>query len=168
MDASNTKRDSCLLRRSFGAPAIARGYVASKLRTWGIDAAYPDVELLTSELVTNAIRHSEGTVELSIDHPSPDCVRIEVRDLSERLPVMRSLESARDGGWGLHIVGSIASRWGLEQRTGEKTIWCEVAPAGYKALGSSAQTVLPSTSSSEPHARDSAATSRTPRPPATE
>jgi anti-sigma regulatory factor (Ser/Thr protein kinase) len=169
MDASNTKRDPCLLRPSVGAPAIAREYVASKLRTWGIDDAFPDVELLTSELVTNAIRHSEGTVELSIDHPSADCVRIEVRDLSERLPVMRPLETARDGGWGLHIVGSIATRWGLEQRTGEKTIWCEVAPAGYaEAVRSSAQTVLPSTSSSEPHARDNAATSRTPRPPAAE
>jgi anti-sigma regulatory factor (Ser/Thr protein kinase) len=168
MDASNPKRDSCLLRPSFGAPAVARDYVAAKLRTWGIDDAYPDIELLTSELVTNAIRHSEGAVELSIEHPSADCVRIEVRDLSERLPVMRPLETAREGGWGLHIVGHIATRWGLEQRTGEKTIWCEVAPAGYDARGSSAQTVLPSTSSSEPQARDSAATSRTPRPPATE
>src|SRR6185437_14304097 len=92
--------------------------VAAKLRTWGIDDAYPDIELLTSELVTNAIRHSEGAVELSIEHPSADCVRIEVRDLSERLPVMRPLETAREGGWGLHIVGHIATRWGLEQRTG--------------------------------------------------
>ena len=168
MDASHTNRDSCLLRPSFGAPAIAREYVASKLQRWGIDDAYPDVELLTSELVTNAIRHAEGTVELWIDHPSPECVRIEVRDLSERLPVMRPLETAREGGWGLHIVGRIANRWGLEQRTGEKTIWCEVAPAGYEARGSSAQTVLPSTSTSVPQARDSAATRRTPRPPESE
>jgi anti-sigma regulatory factor (Ser/Thr protein kinase) len=165
MDASHTKRDSCLLRPSFAAPARARDFVASKLQTWGIDEAFPDVELLTSELVTNAIRHAEGDVELSIDHSQRDCLRIEVRDLSERLPVMRPLETAREGGWGLHIVGRIATRWGLEQRTGEKTIWCEIAPVGYDARASSAQTVLPSTSASVPHARDSAATSRTPLPP---
>ena len=168
MDASDTQRDSCLLRPSFGAPAIARQFVAQKLQAWGVDEAYPDVELLTSELVTNAIRHAHGNVEISIEHSDSDCVRIEVRDLSERLPVMRPLETARDGGWGLHIVGRIATRWGLEQRTGEKTIWCEVAPAGYDARGNSAHTVLPSTSSSVPQARESAATSRTPRPPATE
>ena len=165
MDARHTNRDSCLLRASFGAPARARDFVASKLQTWGIDEAFPDVELLTSELVTNAIRHAEGDVELSIDHSQGDCVRIEVRDLSERLPVMRPLETAREGGWGLHIVGRIATRWGLEQRTGEKTIWCEIAPVGYDARASSAQTVFPSTSASVPHARDSAATSRTPLPP---
>jgi len=169
MDASHpTKRDSVSLRPSFGAPATARQFVVSKLRSWGVEQDYPDVELLTSELVTNAIRHADGPVELAIDHAGADCVRIEVRDLSERLPVMRPLESARDGGWGMHIVGRIATRWGLEQRTGEKTIWCEIAPADYEARGSSAQTVLPSTSSSEPHARESAATSRTPRPPGTE
>jgi anti-sigma regulatory factor (Ser/Thr protein kinase) len=165
MDASPTKRDSCLLRPSLAAPAVAREFVASKLHNWGINEAYPDVELLTSELVTNAIRHAEGDVEISIDHSNAACVRIEVRDLSERLPVLRPLETARSGGWGLHIVGRIATRWGLEQRTGEKTIWCEIAPVGYDARASSAQTVLPSTSSSVPHARDSAATSRTPRPP---
>jgi len=168
MDASQSKHDSCLLRPSFAAPATAREFVASKLQTWGIDKAYPDVELLTSELVTNAIRHADGDVEISIDHSNTDCVRIEVRDLSERLPVMRPLETARDGGWGLHIVGRIATRWGLEQRTGEKTIWCEIGPAAYDARPNSAQTVLPSTSASVPHARESAATSRTPRPPETE
>jgi anti-sigma regulatory factor (Ser/Thr protein kinase) len=130
MDATQPERDSCLLRPSFGAPAVARQFVASKLRTWGVEQAYPDVELLTSELVTNAIRHADGPVELTIDQASGECVRIEVRDQSERLPVMRPLEAARDGGWGLHIVGHIATRWGLEQRRGEKTIWCEIAPAG--------------------------------------
>jgi anti-sigma regulatory factor (Ser/Thr protein kinase) len=102
--------------------------VATTLRTWGVQERFPDVELLSSELVTNAVRHAHGNVEVAIDLTG-DCVRLEVRDLSEQLPVLRPLESAREGGWGLHIVGRIATRWGLEQRTGEKTIWCEIAPA---------------------------------------
>ena len=150
------------------APACARQFIGNKLQTWGIEHAYPDLELLTSELVTNAIRHAQGDVELTIEERRPDCVRIEVRDCSERLPVMRPLEAARDGGWGLHIVGRIASRWGLEQQPGEKTIWCEIAPSGYADRGKSAQTVLPSISGSVPQAPASAATRRTPRPPGTE
>jgi len=168
MDANHTARDSCVLRPTLDAPAAARDFVATRLAGWGLATTYPDVELLTSELVTNAIRHARGDVEVRIELLAPDCLRVEVRDLSERLPVMRPLDSARDGGWGLHIVGRIASRWGLEQRTGEKTIWCEIAPAGYADGRSSAQTVLPSISDSVPHERDSAATSRTPRPPTTE
>ena len=78
---------------------------------------------------------------------------------------MRPLETGTRRRLGATIVGRIATRWGLEQRTGEKTIWCEIAPMGYDARASSAQTVLPSTSASVPHAHDSAATSRTPLPP---
>src|SRR5690349_4686154 len=128
MNANDTTRASCRLGPTLAAPAAAREFVASRLRGWGIDGRFPDVELLTSELVTNAVRHAHGEVEVTIDRLDSDCIRLEVRDRSERLPVLRPLESARDGGWGLHIVGRIAQRWGLEQRTGEKTIWCEIAP----------------------------------------
>jgi anti-sigma regulatory factor (Ser/Thr protein kinase) len=168
MDASYAKRDSCTLRPTLSAPAIARQFVATKLGEWHVDEMFPDVELLTSELVTNAIRHAHGSVEVTIDLLGSDRVRIEVRDRSNRPPVLQPLETAHNGGWGLHIVGRIATRWGLEQHTGEKTIWCEIAPAGYDARGTSAQTVLPSTSSSVPQAHDNAATSWTPRPPITE
>jgi anti-sigma regulatory factor (Ser/Thr protein kinase) len=128
MNANETSRASCRLGPTLAAPAAAREFVASRLRGWGVDRRFPDVELLTSELVTNAVRHAHGEVEVTIDLLDTDCIRLEVRDRSERLPVLRPLESARDGGWGLHIVGRIAKRWGLEQHTGEKTIWCEIAP----------------------------------------
>jgi len=130
MDASHTERESCLLPPTQAAPATARDFVVKTLRRWGVLDRFPDVELLTSELVTNAVRHAHGDVRVAMDLLPTECVRIEVHDLSERLPVLRPLESAREGGWGLHIVGRIATRWGLEQRTGEKTIWCEIAPTG--------------------------------------
>jgi anti-sigma regulatory factor (Ser/Thr protein kinase) len=127
MDANKSTRASCRLGPTLAAPATAREFVASRLRSWGVDDRFPDVELLTSELVTNAVRHAHGDVEVTIDLLE-ECVRLEVRDRSDLLPVLRPLETTRDGGWGLHIVGRIAQRWGLEQRTGEKTIWCEIAP----------------------------------------
>jgi anti-sigma regulatory factor (Ser/Thr protein kinase) len=129
MDANNRTRASCRLGPTSAAPATAREFVASRLRTWDVIDRFPDIELLVSELVTNAVRHAHSEVEVTIDLLDSECVRLEVRDRSERLPTVRPLESAREGGWGLHIVGRIAQRWGLEQQTGEKTIWCEIAPA---------------------------------------
>ena len=130
MDATRAEREACLLEATTAAPGSARDFVVATLRRWGLYDRFPDLELLTSELVTNAVRHAHGDVHVALDLLPSDSIRLEVRDDSERLPVLRPLETAREGGWGLHIVGRIATRWGLEQRTGEKTIWCEIAPTG--------------------------------------
>jgi anti-sigma regulatory factor (Ser/Thr protein kinase) len=90
--------------------------------------AFADLPLLASELVTNAVRHADGDVALSLvfDH---DRVRLAVSDRSVKSPRMRDLEGARDGGWGLHIVDRLASSWGLETGDDGKTVWCEVVEA---------------------------------------
>jgi anti-sigma regulatory factor (Ser/Thr protein kinase) len=125
MDAHTTQRETCVLPRSATAPAIARGFVTSTLAAWAVRDTFADVPLLASELVTNAVRHAEGEVGISLrlDH---DCVRVAVSDTSDKLPVMRNLEDARNGGWGLHIVDRLASSWGLESDGHSKTVWCEV------------------------------------------
>jgi anti-sigma regulatory factor (Ser/Thr protein kinase) len=51
------------------APACARGHVRSVAREWGLSALADDAELLTSELVTNAVQAGErlkGRADLSI------------------------------------------------------------------------------------------------------
>jgi hypothetical protein len=42
--------------------------------------------------------------------------------------VMTDIDLARDGGWGLHIIERLSSRWGLEPHRGGKTVRCEVEP----------------------------------------
>ncbi len=81
--------------------------------------------LITSELVTNAVRHAETSVTVSVDLAA-ERVRVEVRDLSEQLPVKADVTAAHDGGWGLHIVERLSSRWGHVPHGGGKTVWCEV------------------------------------------
>jgi anti-sigma regulatory factor (Ser/Thr protein kinase) len=125
MDAHITQRETCVLPRSMTAPALARGFVSSTLASWSVCDTFADVPLLASELVTNAVRHANGDVALTVrldDHR----VRLAVSDGSNELPVMGDLESARDGGWGLHIVDRLASSWGLERDDDGKTVWCEV------------------------------------------
>ena len=68
--------------------------------------------LLTSELVTNAVRHGKGTITVrgSLDD---DRLLIEVTDEGEGLEQMireRNFEHVQ--GWGLKIVDSQSSRWG--------------------------------------------------------
>jgi anti-sigma regulatory factor (Ser/Thr protein kinase) len=127
MDATAPKRESCLLPPSRTAPALARRFVQTVLSDWGVADAFGDVVLVTSELVTNAVQHAGTDVEVSIDLRS-DRVRVEVQDQSDRHPVKADLASARDGGWGLHIVERLGAQWGLEARDGGKIVWCEVTP----------------------------------------
>ena len=125
MNAQIVQRETCVLPRSMTAPALARGFVSSTLASWNVCDTFADVPLLASELVTNAVRHANGDVALSL-RLDRDRVRVAVRDNSEQMPVMGDLGSAHDGGWGLHIVDRLAASWGLETDDEGKTVWCEV------------------------------------------
>ncbi len=72
--------------------------------------------LLTSELCTNALQHSQsgngGTFEVTVYH-RPGSLRIEVRDEgSPSTPVPQSFDSCSEDGRGLEIVACLARRWG--------------------------------------------------------
>jgi anti-sigma regulatory factor (Ser/Thr protein kinase) len=90
-----------------------------------------DVQLLVSELVTNAVRHAnspESLVGLSV-LATEDVVRVEVSDggrgfTPEPGATLRE-HDATAGGWGLPIVEAIAQRWGVEHGDGT-TVWFEV------------------------------------------
>ncbi len=72
--------------------------------------------LLTSELCTNALQHSDsgkgGTFEVTV-YRGPCSLRIEVRDDgSAGTPVRQSFDACAEDGRGLEIVGCFAHRWG--------------------------------------------------------
>jgi anti-sigma regulatory factor (Ser/Thr protein kinase) len=125
METCPNKHESTLLAQSRNAPALARRFVSSTLDTWGVGDTFADVPLVTSELVTNAVRHAGSDVDVSLDLDAHR-LRLEVSDCSAQPPVLNDLDAARDGGWGMHIVALLASQWGLEARANGKTVWCEV------------------------------------------
>lgn len=107
------------------SPEIARVFV----RHWLVLLGYPELVdngcLITSELVTNVIRHVPMAREFYL------CIRgngplITVWDPSVEAP---RLVEAPDGesGRGLHIVGSLSARWSYDllppEQGGGKIVW---------------------------------------------
>lgn len=126
--------------------SAARRAVRDVLGTLDPDdrALAADVELLVSELVTNAVLHASSAPRLAVRVES-DVVRVEVYDADPTLPVLRTPDAERAGGRGMHLVTSLATRWGAEPHEGGKVVWFEVSRSGTPASGTSAS----GTSSSE-------------------
>jgi transcriptional regulator with XRE-family HTH domain/anti-sigma regulatory factor (Ser/Thr protein kinase) len=103
-------------------PALARAALATT--AIGIPAnAFDTAALLTSELVTNSVKHSGSTwIDVAITLRM-DALRIEVSDQSTQAIRPRTAET--DGGWGLMLVGELATRWGIERHRSGNTIWIE-------------------------------------------
>jgi anti-sigma regulatory factor (Ser/Thr protein kinase) len=108
---------------------IARRFVRDLLVEWGAAAACDTVEVLVTEVATNAVLHARTpfTVEVSRDGAT---VRVCVLDLSPAPARMRRYGADSTTGRGLRLVASLASDWGVEPQTPGKVIWFEVPAAG--------------------------------------
>ncbi|MGK4580903.1 SpoIIE family protein phosphatase [Kitasatospora sp. HPMI-4] len=112
--------------------AAARGFVRDALLGWGLPEVVDDAVVLVSELVTNAVVHAGTAAEVACLREE-DSVRIEVTDRHpERgLPSFANVPASSDryadpdgeGGRGLLMCSALASRWGVEYATGQKTVW---------------------------------------------
>ncbi len=109
------------------APRAARGLVVTALEAAGVTdaAALRVVVLLTSELVTNAVRHGGGDVVLQVSVTGTS-VRVAAQDRSSELPVVRRPGPAEGGGRGVALIDSLATEWGVEPAEGGKTVWFQV------------------------------------------
>ena len=94
------------------AAGRARSQVRAAICTWDIPVD-PDVAvLLTSELVTNAIRYEAGgTVMLGISCSSGQ-LRVEVHDTSCSMPVLVDAPADAETGRGLMLVATLSAGWG--------------------------------------------------------
>lgn len=108
------------------SPRRARRFVASTLVDWGCPGLVPTVELLTSELVTNAVVHAGTEVALVI-RATTSTVRVAVHDDGEGIPRARQAPALATNGRGLAMVDKLAERWGVLQEPTGKSVWFEVA-----------------------------------------
>ncbi|QPP05273.1 SpoIIE family protein phosphatase [Streptomyces bathyalis] len=107
-------------------PAVvthARALASHCLDQWDLSDAAFNVELIVSELVTNAIRHASGPLRLRlIRHTALIC---EVYDASSTSPRLHHARTTDEGGRGLFLVAQIAERWGTRYTGEGKIIWAE-------------------------------------------
>ncbi|MBO1415014.1 ATP-binding protein [Streptomyces sp. FH025] len=111
-----------------GSGPVARRLVMSVLGSWELHQHLEVGELLTSELVSNAVRHAGGrTIGLQVSR-RPGWLRIEVRDSSRALPCMILADNhpVNERGRGLKIVDDLADRWGADLLPRGKGVWFEL------------------------------------------
>ncbi|MEU9570643.1 SpoIIE family protein phosphatase [Streptomyces massasporeus] len=104
----------------------ARRFSARTLRSWGIAAEADTVLLVVSELVTNALVHTQGAVRVELTLAA-DRLRVTVSDSSPRAPakpVVVDWEST--GGRGLFLVEAVSAAWGSVPVGGGKQVWSEI------------------------------------------
>ncbi|MFJ3441617.1 SpoIIE family protein phosphatase [Streptomyces sp. NPDC086081] len=104
----------------------ARRFSARTLRSWGVVAEADAVLLVVSELVTNALVHTQGAVRLDLTLAA-DRLRVTVSDSSPRAPakpVVVDWEST--GGRGLFLVEAMSAAWGSVPVGGGKQVWSEI------------------------------------------
>lgn len=82
--------------------------------------------LLTSELVTNAIRYGAPPVTLRAGVSRRGALRVEVQDDEPGAVVARRAKLDDVGGRGLQLVDSLADRWGYRSTRSGKRVWFEL------------------------------------------
>ncbi|GGO82234.1 hypothetical protein GCM10012280_08350 [Wenjunlia tyrosinilytica] len=109
------------------AVSHARRFTARTMRSWGLREGSDAGLLVVSELVTNALVHTEGQVQLDLTYIH-DRLRIAVSDTSPRTPIKpRNIGWEATGGRGILLVEAMSDAWGTVPLSGGKQVWAEIA-----------------------------------------
>jgi anti-anti-sigma factor len=129
------------LGRSVTAPAAARQFVHATCWQWRLHAVDDPKDplarlwgdelvdraiLVASELVTNAVVHTQGRLRLRLELVAGR-LHLAVADQSPRLLRLAAdpADSDAEGGRGMLVVDQLASSWGVQHPPeGGKVIWC--------------------------------------------
>ncbi|MEU9386118.1 ATP-binding protein [Streptomyces sp. NPDC048279] len=119
------------LRRRLGRSDLravpeARRELRKLLRHWGKPGRSEIAELLTSELVTNALVHTDREAVLTAV-VGPSQLRVEVRDFVGRRPRVCAPDTGEGThGRGMVLVDSLADAWGVQPHEVGKSVWFEL------------------------------------------
>jgi anti-sigma regulatory factor (Ser/Thr protein kinase) len=124
------RRMVLVLDREAPSVVLARTWVGAHLHHRDVPASVcRDVELIVSELVTNALRHGLGRVVVRLDLSDATCVGVSVTDSGGGEPTVLAPDPNRIGGIGLRIVAEVSDNWGVARFPGGTTVWATVRAA---------------------------------------
>lgn len=126
---------SMSMHRDTGRASIAdaRHFVTESLGRWHVPrSVVQDVELITSELVTNAMVHGGAPVDVRLQLTGSRVVLEVQDDATSDLPRTRNPHEEDEHGRGLHIVDALSDEWGTRTTPRGKCVWSAStwAPSG--------------------------------------
>ena len=123
------------------AVACARLHARNVLYEWNLLSVADSVEIVVSELVTNAVRASTGPdgrpkydmktglarVGLRLSS-NREHILIEVWDQDPRMPMAKAAGPEDESGRGLMLVEALCEHWGCDTSSGRdgKVVWAKV------------------------------------------
>src|SRR5690242_6393661 len=126
------ERRGCRVRLATGpaAPAEARRRVRDTIRSWQVSIDLDAALLLTSELVTNAVRHEAGQRAQAIVLViacSRGRLRVDVHDTSCSLPAVAEVPADAETGRRLLLVETLSDEWGFYRTPAGKAVYFTLA-----------------------------------------
>jgi len=109
------------------AASEARGQVRAAIHAWDVPVDQNTAVLLTSELVTNAIRHEPGETVLLAITCARGQFRVDVHDRSSFIPVPVDGPPDAETGRGLMLVTSMSTQWGYYWTPAGKAVYFTLA-----------------------------------------
>jgi anti-sigma regulatory factor (Ser/Thr protein kinase) len=131
--ARRPRSDSLPLGSLDGAVPSARLHARHVLWEWGLESLAPNVELVVSELVTNAV---QATQRAELDTPvrlsllaDGGSVLVVVGDAVDDPPRLRHPDTTEEGGRGLVVVDTFCEWWDWKPARGGKLVRALVSAA---------------------------------------
>ena len=116
---------------------LARERLRELLRGWDLRDVLDEVELLSTELINNAVVHAGSEVVLEVRRRA-DVLHVAVTDTGVGAPYRPHANQESVGGRGLMLVETLSRAWGVAMNDHRKTLWFEIAlpaPPGGPAPG---------------------------------
>lgn len=108
-----------------GSVARARVFVSRHLEDHGMPHLVGDLELVVSELATNALVHARSPFKVLLC-AFTGIVTVEVSDASRVEPVLVAGPSLATSGRGVAIIQALSRDWGvLDRASGGKSVWAQ-------------------------------------------
>jgi anti-sigma regulatory factor (Ser/Thr protein kinase) len=109
------------LNRDSNAPSIARRRTVAAVDHAVDGRRRADLELLVSEIVSNAVLHGQGEITLVVWLANGH-VHVQVSDEGNELPRQQPSTGAH-GGFGLRLLEQLSVDWGVDSDADGKTVW---------------------------------------------
>ena len=123
------RRHGCRVRLATGpaAAAEARRRVRSAIQSWQVPVDPDTAILLTSELVTNAVRHEAGQAVMLVVTCARGQLRVDVHDTSPSWPAVADVPADAETGRGLLLVETLSDEWGFYRTPAGKAVYFMLA-----------------------------------------